>query len=81
MTNRMTKQRHLLRESDCVFLRRGVPLLNGDLERSDAGGLRKLGVDRKEGIVGLLKAKVSHPGYVSHSETYERPYYDSVDWA
>ena len=44
-----------------MFLCRRVPLLQRDLERSDAGGLRELRVDREEGIVA--HAKVGHPGF------------------
>ena len=58
-----------------MLLCRGVPLLNRDLEGSDAGGLRELGVDWEEGVVGLLEAKVTHPRDLSHSETAKKPHY------
>ena len=49
----------------------GVPLLNGDLEGSDARGLRKFGVDREEGVIGLRLevSKVAHPRDLHRSET------------
>ena len=44
-----------------MFLCRKVPLLQRDLEGSDAGGLRQLRVDREEGVVA--HAKVGHPAF------------------
>ena len=59
-----------------MLLGRGVPLLDRDLEGSDARGLRELGVDGEEGVVGLLlllllmlEAEVTHPRDLSRSET------------
>ena len=64
-----------------MLLGRGVPLLDRDLEGSDARGLRELGVDGEEGVVGLLlllvllEAEVTHPRDLSRSETDKNPHY------
>ena len=62
----------------------GVPLLDRDLEGSDARGLRELGVDGEEGVVGLvllllLEAEVTHPRNLSRSETAEKPHYGQTN--
>ena len=65
-----------------MLLCRGVPLLDRDLEGSDARGLRELGVDGEEGVVGLvllLEAEVTHPRNLSRSETAEKPHYGQTN--
>ena len=65
-----------------MLLGRGVPLLDWDLEGSDARGLRELGVDGEEGVVGLvllLEAEVTHPRNLSRSETAEKPHYGQTN--
>ena len=67
-----------------MLLGRGVPLLDRDLEGSDARGLRELGVDGEEGVVGLLlllllEAEVTHPRNLSRSETAEKPHYGQTN--
>ena len=66
-----------------MLLCRGVPLLHRDLEGPDARGLRELGVDGEEGVVGLLllllEAEVTHPRNLSRSETAEKPHYGQTN--